>query len=114
MIAPVVLRPLSDVRLFARGPSAGSTSRSRPRGRRGGHADLKAPDGWTVTPASQPFRLSSAGERAKLSFNVKAPSAPGTAAFTAEARVGDRTWNTGRVVIRHDHIPVQLLQPLAR
>jgi hypothetical protein len=34
--------------------------------------------------------------------------------MTAEARVGDRTWNTGRVVIRHEHIPVQLLQPSAR
>ena len=28
--------------------------------------------------------------------------------------MGDRSWNTGRVVIRHEHIPVQLLQPLAR
>ena len=28
--------------------------------------------------------------------------------------MGDRTWNTGRVVIRHEHIPVQLLQPAAR
>ena len=50
----------------------------------------------------------------QLSFNVKAPSAPATAIITAVARVGDRTWNTGRVVIRHPHIPVQLLQPPAR
>jgi LmbE family N-acetylglucosaminyl deacetylase len=115
VIAPVVLRPLSDVRLFAPGSERRvDVEVTAARGGVGGTLDLKAPDGWTVTPPSQPFRLSSAGERAKLSFNVKAPSAPGTAAFTAEARVGDRTWNTGRVVIRHDHIPVQLLQPLAR
>ena len=79
-----------------------------------GTLDLQAPDGWTVTPASQPFRLATAGDRARLSFTVKAPSGSATAAITAEARVGDRTWNTGRVVIRHEHIPVQLLQPPAR
>ena len=28
--------------------------------------------------------------------------------------MGDRTWSTRRVVIRHEHIPVQLLQPPAR
>jgi hypothetical protein len=115
VIAPVSLRPLSEVRLFA----PGSEHRvdievTAARDGASGTLELKAPDGWTVTPASQPFRLSSAGDNAKLSFTVKAPSAPGTAALTAEARVGDRTWNTGRVVIRHEHIPVQLLQPPAR
>jgi hypothetical protein len=79
-----------------------------------GALDLRAPEGWTVAPPSQDFRLGSAGDRAVLSFTVKAPQAPGAAVLTAEARVGDRTWNTGRVVIRHVHIPVQLLQPPAR
>ena len=50
----------------------------------------------------------------KLAFNVKAPSEPGTAAIAAVAHVGDATWNSGRIVIKHEHIPVQLLQPPAR
>jgi LmbE family N-acetylglucosaminyl deacetylase len=115
VIAPVSLRPLSDVRLFAPGAERQvGIEVTAARDGAAGTLDLKAPAGWSVTPASQPFRLSSAGDSAKLSFTVKAPSAPGTAALTAEARVSDRTWSTGRVVIRHEHIPVQLLQPPAR
>jgi LmbE family N-acetylglucosaminyl deacetylase len=115
VIAPVSLRPLSDVRLFALGAERRvEIEVTAAREGTAGTLDLKAPEGWTVTPASKPFRLSSAGDHAQLSFTVKAPSAPGTANLTAEARLGDRTWYTGRVVIRHEHIPVQLLQPPAR
>jgi hypothetical protein len=115
VLAPVALRPLSDVRLFAPGAERRvEIEVTAARDGAAGTLDLKAPHAWTVTPASQPFRLSSAGDRAKLSFTVKAPSAPGTANLAVEARVGDRTWNTGRVMIRHEHIPVQLLQPPAR
>jgi LmbE family N-acetylglucosaminyl deacetylase len=115
VIAPVSLRPLSDVRLCAPGAQRRvEIELTAARDGAAGTLDLKAPEGWTVTPASLPFRLPKAGDSARLLFAVKAPSAPGTATLTAEARVGDRTWNTGRVVIRHEHIPVQLLQPPAR
>ena len=115
VIAPVALRPLSEVRLFAPGAERPvDVEVTAARDGAAGTLALRAPDGWTVTPASQPFRLATAGDRARLSFTVKAPSGSATAAITAEARMGDRTWNTGRVVIRHEHIPVQLLQPRAR
>jgi LmbE family N-acetylglucosaminyl deacetylase len=115
VIAPVSLRPLSEVRLFAPGAErAVDVEVTGARDGVSGAVDLRAPEGWTVTPPSQAFRLGSAGDRAVLSFTVKAPGAPGAAVLTALARVGDRTWNTGRVVIRHAHIPVQLLQPPAR
>jgi LmbE family N-acetylglucosaminyl deacetylase len=115
VIAPVSLRPLSDVRLFAPGADRRvDVDVTAARDGAAGTLDLKAPEGWAVTPASQPFRLAKAGDSAQLSFTVKAPSAPGTATLTAEARLGDRTWNTGRIVIRHEHIPLQLLQPAAK
>ena len=96
VIAPVALRPLSEVRLFAPGAERPvDVEVTAARDGAAGTLDLEAPDGWTVTPASQPFRLATAGDRVRLSFTVKAPSGPGTAAITAEARVGDRTWNTG-------------------
>jgi LmbE family N-acetylglucosaminyl deacetylase len=115
VIAPVSLRPRSDVRLFAPGAERRvDVEVTAARDGAAGTVDLTAPQGWIVTPPSQPFRLSSAGDHAQLSFTVKAPSAPGTATLTAEARLGDRSWNTGRVVIRHEHIPVQLLQPPAK
>jgi LmbE family N-acetylglucosaminyl deacetylase len=115
VIAPVALRPLSKVRLFA--PGAERRVEVEVTGARDGISgtlDLRAPDSWTVAPQSQAFRLGSAGDRALLSFTVKAPAGPGAAVLTAEARVADHTWNTERVVIRHAHIPVQLLQPPAR
>ena len=115
MIAPVVLRPLSDVRLFAPGAERKvEIDVTAARDGTAGTLDLLAPEGWAVAPPSQPFRLALAGDHVQISFNVKAPSAPSTAILTAQARVGNRTWNTGRVVIRYPHIPVQLLQPAAR
>jgi LmbE family N-acetylglucosaminyl deacetylase len=115
VIAPVVLRPLSDVRLFAPGAERNvEIDVTAARDGAAGTLDLLAPEGWAVAPRSQPFRLASAGDHVQLSFKVKAPFAPATAILTALARVGNRTWSTGRVIIRHPHIPVQLLQPPAR
>jgi LmbE family N-acetylglucosaminyl deacetylase len=115
VIAPVALQPLSEVRLFTPGAERRvDIEVTAARDGAAGTLNLKAPERWTITPASQPFRLASAGDRTRLSFTVKAPSESGTAVITAEARVGDRTWNTGRAVIRHEHIPAQLLQPPAR
>jgi LmbE family N-acetylglucosaminyl deacetylase len=115
VIAPVALRPLSVVRLFAPGSERRvDVEVAAARDGASGTLILRAPGGWTITPASQPFRLAKAGDSERLSFTVKAPPAAGSAAITVEARVGERTWNTGRVAIRHQHIPVQLLQPPAR
>jgi len=59
----VSLRPLSDVRLFAPGAERRvDIEVTAARDGAAGTLDLKAPTGWTVTPASQPFRLSSAGD----------------------------------------------------
>jgi hypothetical protein len=115
VLAPVALRPLSEVRLFAPGTERRvDIEVTGARDGVSGTLDLRAPEGWTVAPTSQAFRLGSAGDLAVLSFAVKAPQVPGAAVLSAEARVGGRSWNTGRVVIRHPHIPAQLLQPAAR
>ena len=113
VIAPVALRFLSDVRLFAPGSERPvDVEVTAARDGAAGTLDLEAPAGWTVTPASQPFRLASAGDRARLDVHRQGPVRSRLRPrITAEAHVGDRTWNTGRVVIRHEHIPVQLLQP---
>jgi LmbE family N-acetylglucosaminyl deacetylase len=115
VIAPVALRHLSDVRLFAPGAERRvEVEVTAARDGTAGTLELKAPDGWKISPASQPFRLALAGDHVTLVFTVTAPSRAGTAGITALAHVGDATWNSRRVVIRHEHIPVQLLQPPAR
>jgi LmbE family N-acetylglucosaminyl deacetylase len=115
VIAPVALRYLSDVRLFAPGSERRvEVEVTAARDDVAGTLDVDAPGGWKVAPATQPFRLAAAGDRAKLAFMVKAPATAATAGITARAHVGDATWTSQRVVIRHEHIPVQLLQPPAR
>jgi hypothetical protein len=75
---------------------------------------VQAPAGWTVTPASQPFRLPAAGEHARFTFAVTAPARPTTAAHEASVEMNGRRFNQQRVELRYDHIPLQLLQPAAR
>jgi hypothetical protein len=115
VIAPVALRYVSDVRLFA----PGSVRRvevelAAARDDVAGTLVLDAPGGWKVAPEAQPFRLAAAGDRTMLAFTVRAPAEASTAGITARAHVGDATWTSQRVVIRHEHFPVQLLQPPAR
>src|SRR5438309_3601584 len=66
VIAPVSLRFIAGVRLFAPGatrPVIVELTAARPRA--AGTVRLEAPAGWTVTPASQPFRLAVPGEHAR-------------------------------------------------
>jgi hypothetical protein len=115
VIAPVTLRFLSDVRLFAPGkerPVEVEITAARPD--LAGTLNLDVPAGWKVSPASQPIRLSAPGDRARLAFTVFAPGKAATAEITARAHLGDRAWSSQRVVLRHEHIPVQLLQPEAK
>ena len=117
MIAPVALRFLSDVRLFAPGAERPVEVEvtAAARRRRRARSTSTAPDGWKVAPASQPFRLA-AGRRpreAGVHVSRPRPSRPRPPSRPV-AHVGDATWNSRRVVIRHEHIPVQLLQPPAR
>ena len=109
------LRFLSDVRLFAPGSERPvEVEVTAARDGAAGTLDLEAPAGWRVAPESQPFRLAAVGDRAQLAFTVTAPAQAATAGITARAQVGDATCSSQRVVIRHDHIPLQLLQPPAR
>ncbi len=75
---------------------------------------LEAPAGWTVSPATQPFGFNRPGEKIRLSFSITAPNKLGTAGIVAAADVGGRTYRNGRKDIRYEHIPDQLLQPVAR
>jgi LmbE family N-acetylglucosaminyl deacetylase len=115
VIAPVSLRFIAGVRLFARGGARTVTVElSAARGRAAGTVQLDAPAGWTVTPASQPFRLAAPGEHARFTFTVTAPPQLGTAALGASVEINGRRFNQQRVEVRYDHLPLQLLQPPAR
>jgi LmbE family N-acetylglucosaminyl deacetylase len=115
VIAPVSLSYPFNVKLFAPGstrPVDVDVTAYRPGIT--GSLELEAPTGYTVEPAKQSFNLAKVGDRARVSFKVTVPSQLGRVAITAKAQTSGGTYNTGRVEIRYDHIPPQLLQPTAR
>ena len=115
VIAPVALKFASEVRLLAPGasrPVEVEITAFRPGV--AGSLGLAAPAGWTVAPATQAFRLSAVGEKAKFTFSVTAPSQPLSADITARAKIGGSQYTSERVEVHYAHIPPVLLQPLAR
>ena len=113
VIAPVSLRFLASVRLFAPGAAGPVTVELAAARARAGTVRLDAPAGWTVTPASQPFRLAAPGSRVRLTFTVTAPALLGTAPLGASVEINGGRFNQERVEVRYDHLPLQILQPPA-
>src|SRR5262249_16175389 len=114
VISPVSLRFVSGVELFAPGSARAVTVEvTAARAGSAGAGQLAAPDGWMVTPTSQPFRLTGVGEHARVSFTVTAPGQLGTARLEASAEVNGARFSNQRVELRYDHIPFELLQPAA-
>jgi LmbE family N-acetylglucosaminyl deacetylase len=114
VIAPVSLQFIAGVWLFAPGAARPVTMElTAARARAAGTVRLDAPAGWTVTPASQPFRLAAPGEHARFTFTVTAPAQLATAPLGASVEINGRRFNQQRVEVRYDHLPLQLLQPPA-
>jgi len=115
VIAPVSLRFIAGVQLFAPGATRPVIVEvTAARAGSAGTLQLDAPAGWTVTPGSQRFRLGAAGEHAPFTFTVTAPPRPVTAALGASAAINGRRFDQQRVDVRYDHVPLQVLQPSAR
>ncbi len=115
VIAPVALSFDNDVQLFAPGATkAVAVEITAYRPVENGTLSLAAPAGWKVSPDSQPFHLAAVGDQTKLAFNLTAPAQPAAANFTAQADIHGARFANERIVIRYPHIPVQMLQPLAR
>jgi LmbE family N-acetylglucosaminyl deacetylase len=115
VIPPAWLHFASDVSLFLPGatrPIALEVAAARPD--QSGVARVTAPEGWKISPAGQPFRLASAGEKARLVFNVTAPAKQTSGRLTASVTINDRRYSNQRVEINYAHLPFILLQPEAR
>ena len=115
MIPPASLRFVTPVALFAPGTArAVSVEVTALRAGSVGTLELEAPAGWGIVPATQEYRLTAVGDQARLSFTVTPPPQPATANIGARARISGVSYANQRVEIRHDHIPVQVLEPRAR
>jgi hypothetical protein len=115
VIPPVSLRFVSDVQLFPPGAARPVTIElTAARARVAGTVQLEGPAGWRITAASQPFHLAGPGEQARFTFTVTAPAQLATATLEGSVEVNGVRFNTQRIELRYDHIPFQLLQPVAR
>ena len=115
VIAPVSLRFVAGAELFAPGAARPLTVElTAARARVAGTVQLDPATGWTVTPASQPFRLTAPGEHARFTFTVTAPAQLTAASLGASVEINGRRFNQQRLEVRYDHLPLQLLQPPAR
>ena len=116
LISPVSLSFGSVVALFTPGAKKSvEVEITAARADATGTLRLETPAGWTVTPASQPFKLAQAGEKTKVAFTVAAPAAAASGSLLAVAEMADGTrYSNQHDEIHYDHIPVQVLQPPAR
>ena len=113
--SPVSLRFGSGVALFTPGAKKQvEVEVIAARAGSSGAVHVEAPTGWSVSPASQPFKLANAGDKTRLSFSATAPSQASSGSFLAVADVRGARFSNQRVEIGYDHIPLQVLQPPAR
>ncbi len=115
VIPPVSLKFLDDVELFPSGAARSAIVEiTAARSNLTGTLRLDLPAAWRVTPPTQSFSIATPGGTARSVFTITAPPQAGTAEILAVATVGGVEWHTGRVELKYDHIPPQLLQPPAR
>jgi LmbE family N-acetylglucosaminyl deacetylase len=72
---------------------------------------LALPAGWSAAPATQEIRLARAAQETTVTFRVTPGAGPAGAALRAEFVAEGQTWSQRRVVIDHDHIPIQVMFP---
>lgn len=72
-----------------------------------GELTVRAPAGWSVTPASQPFDLPESGTQRSLTFAIRPTGAPavGTHVLSFSARdEGGRSYSEGDALVDYEHI----------
>lgn len=69
-----------------------------------GEVRLVAPEGWRITPSSQPFRFDGPGEQSAVVFQVEPPQKEEVARLQAVARVGAAEVRVGVETIAYPHI----------
>lgn len=72
-----------------------------------GIARLRAPAGWVVQPATQPFALADAAEQTTVKFQVTPPAQESTASLEAAVEVDGREFSLSMVSVEYPHIPPQ-------
>ncbi len=78
-----------------------------------GAVRLETPAGWSASPASRPFRIDAKDATTTVSFDLAPPAGTSTGVIRAVAEAAGRTYQRGIVHVAHDHIPTQVVMPMA-
>lgn len=78
-----------------------------------GEVSLKLPEGWKVSPASVPFDIEKEKAEQTAKFMVTPPANSNIAEIQAIVNLDNKTYNKGISVINYQHIPEQVLFPVA-
>ncbi|PRY52577.1 GlcNAc-PI de-N-acetylase [Arcticibacter pallidicorallinus] len=78
-----------------------------------GDLRLKLPSGWTSSPKSLPYEMTSKGEERMFRFTVKPGQSALSGQLTAELNAGGSTWSKAMSSIQYDHIPTTTWFPEA-
>ncbi len=78
-----------------------------------GNLRLQLPKGWKSNPESIPFQFAKKDESRDFAFQLVNDKDAQSGSAIAEATVGDKVINTGRVVIDYPHISPQMIFPKA-
>ncbi|MCC7233363.1 MAG: PIG-L family deacetylase [Bacteroidia bacterium] len=110
ILPPVSVNPVEDVSIFVR-------SRERKisavvhanKDDQKGEVFLRAPQGWTVKPASIPFGFTKKDEEKQFTFSVVPSRGYNDGRFLFSSIISGREYGKKTVMIEHDHIPIQTL-----
>ncbi len=78
-----------------------------------GSVSLDLPQGWTSSPQAVEVTLERKWQTATVSFTVS-PSAVASGEITAVVRAGGKRYSRSLQTITYDHIPYQIMLPVAR
>src|SRR5690606_3453011 len=78
-----------------------------------GDLRLKLPPGWTSSPKSLPYEMTSKGEERTFRFTAKPGQSALSGQLTAELNAGGSTWSKAMNSIQYDHIPTTTWFPEA-
>src|SRR5262249_44495469 len=114
IVPPATLRFAEDVYVFPLPGAAAKDVRVTVEGADraiAGSLRLALPAGWAAAPPAHEVRLARAAQETTVTFRGTPGGGPAAAAMRAELLAEGGTWAARRVVIDHEHIPIQVMFP---
>lgn len=114
-VSPPVFANIAENVYMFNGPDAKQISVFLKAGKANikGEVSLKLPEGWTVSPAAIPFEIEKDKAEQTARFTVTPPANADIAEVQAIVKLDNKTYNKGISVINYQHIPEQVLFPVA-